>query len=56
MSFGLGLALGPLIAGWLAGYLSFESPFYLGGGLCLLVAFVVGGRVRETVTPFPDPG
>lgn len=48
MSFGLGLALGPLVAGWLAGYLSFESPFYLGGALCLLGAYLVVARLRET--------
>jgi MFS family permease len=45
MAFGLGLALGPLVAG----YLSFASLFYFGGGLCLLGAYLVGGWVKETV-------
>ncbi len=46
--FGLGLALGPLIAGILAIH-SFEMPFMIGGLLCLLGAWVVARWVPETV-------
>lgn len=49
MAFGLGLAAGPLVAGWLAGFVSFESPFYVGGTLCLLGAYLAGRYVKETV-------
>ncbi len=46
--FGLGLALGPLIAGILAIH-SFEMPFMIGGLMCLLGAWVVLRWVPETV-------
>lgn len=46
--FGLGLALGPLIAGVLAIH-SFELPFMIGGAMCLLGAWVVLRWVPETV-------
>jgi len=48
MGFGLGIAVGPLIAGLLA-VVSFELPFLIGGGLSLLAAWVVYQRVPETV-------
>jgi MFS family permease len=38
--FGFGLAFGPLLAGVLATH-SFELPFAVAGGLCLLGALVV---------------
>lgn len=48
IGFGLGLALGPLIAGVLALH-SFEMPFVVGGVLCLFGAWVVLRWVPETV-------
>ena len=45
---GLGLALGPLIAGVLALH-SFEMPFMIGGLMCLAGAWVVLRFVPETV-------
>jgi MFS family permease len=48
MGFGLGIALGPLIAGLLAVY-SFELPFVIGGLLCLAAAAIVLRYVPETV-------
>jgi MFS family permease len=46
--FGLGIALGPLLAGVLA-VAAFELPFIIGGVLCLLGAWVVFHYVPETV-------
>jgi MFS family permease len=48
IGFGLGLALGPLIAGVLAMH-SFELPFMIGGLMCLAGAWVVLRWVPETV-------
>jgi MFS family permease len=48
MGFGLGIALGPLIAGLLAVY-SFELPFVVGAVMCLLAVWVVVRFVPETV-------
>ncbi len=48
MGFGLGVALGPLMAGILAIY-SFSLPFVVAGILCLLGAWVVYQFVPETV-------
>jgi MFS family permease len=48
IGFGLGLALGPLIAGVLALH-SFEMPFMIGGLMCLFGAWVVLRSVPETV-------
>jgi MFS family permease len=53
LSFGLGIGLGPLLAGLLAVY-SFQLPFLVLGGLCLLAAWVVHRYVPETVTRQPD--
>lgn len=50
MSFGLGIALGPILAGVMAGYISFESPFLLGGILALIAGWLVHQFVVETVT------
>jgi len=49
MGFGLGIALGPLLAGVLAVY-SFVLPFIIGGLFSLLGAWVVYRYVPETVT------
>lgn len=46
--FGLGIALGPLLAGFLVPY-GFEVPFLVGGALSLLGAWVVYRYVPETV-------
>jgi MFS family permease len=51
MGFGLGIALGPLLAGFLAVY-SLELPFLLGGAMSILGAWIVHAYVPETV--FPD--
>jgi MFS family permease len=48
MGFGLGIALGPLMAGVLA-VLSFNLPFVLGGLMSLAGASVVHRYVMETV-------
>ncbi len=47
MGFGLGIALGPLLAGLLA-LVSFESPFLLGAALALLAAWIVYRYAPET--------
>ena len=48
MGFGLGVAIGPLLAGVLAIH-SFELPFVIGGLLSLVGAWVVYRYVPETV-------
>ncbi|PWB69439.1 MAG: MFS transporter [Anaerolineales bacterium] len=48
MGFGLGVALGPLLAGILAVY-SFTLPFIIGGLICLPGAWVIHHYVPETV-------
>jgi MFS family permease len=48
MGFGLGIALGPLIAGVLAVF-SFHLPFFIGGVMSLAGAWVVQRFVAETV-------
>ena len=53
MGFGLGIAFGPLMAGILA-VPSFVLPFFIGGGLTLLAAWIVHHYVPETVVSNPD--
>ncbi len=48
MGFGLGIALGPLLAGILA-IVGFEIPFLVGGGLTLAATWVVYRWAPETV-------
>jgi len=48
MGFGLGIALGPLIAGFLAIYF-FELPFFIGGLMSLVGAWIVYRYVPETI-------
>lgn len=48
MGFGLGVALGPLLAGVLAVY-SFTLPFVIGGLICLPGAWIIQHYVPETV-------
>ncbi|HKK27235.1 MAG TPA: MFS transporter [Gemmatimonadota bacterium] len=47
MGFGLGIAVGPLLAGFLA-VVSFEAPFLIGGGLALVAAWIVYLYAPET--------
>lgn len=49
MGFGLGIALGPLLGGWLA-VSSFSLPFLVGGALSLVGAVVVLRFVPESVS------
>jgi MFS family permease len=51
MGFGLGLGVGPLIAGGLGGYVSFESPFLVVGGFSLLAALSVAVFAEESIKP-----
>ncbi len=48
MGFGLGIAVGPLMAGFL-GVIFFELPFYVGGFMCLVAAFIVYKIMPETI-------
>jgi MFS family permease len=50
MGFGLGIALGPLIAGLLA-VSSFHLPFFFVGFLLLVSAWIIYKKVPETVQP-----
>jgi MFS family permease len=52
MGFGLGIAVGPLLAGLLA-LLSFELPFFIGGVLSLLAAWIVYRWVPESIPSRP---
>lgn len=51
MGFGLGMGLGPLIAGGLAGYVGFKVPFYVVGGFCLVAAAWVWRWAKESIAP-----
>ena len=51
MGFGLGMGLGPLIAGGLAGYVGFKVPFYVVGGFCLIAAAWVWRWAEESIAP-----
>jgi MFS family permease len=55
MGFGLGIAVGPLIAGVLA-VVSFELPFLIGGGLALVGAWIVHRHVPETIRGYRRTG
>jgi len=50
MGFGLGMGFGPLIAGLLGGYLGFEVPFFVVGGMSLVAAFLVAQWAEESIT------
>ncbi len=51
MGFGLGMGIGPLIAGALGGYLGFEVPFLVVGGMSLVAAWLVAKWAEESITP-----
>jgi MFS family permease len=51
MGFGLGMGLGPLIAGGLAGYVSFKTPFYVVAVFCLIAAAWVWRWAEESIFP-----
>jgi MFS family permease len=51
MGFGLGLGVGPLLAGALAGYVGFRVPFYVVGGLSLVAAGLVWLWAEESIAP-----
>lgn len=42
-----GMALGPIMGGVLAGYISFETPFYICAGLLMISLSLVLGGVKE---------
>lgn len=50
MAFGFGVAVGPLMSGFLV-ELGFVIPFAFGAGLALLGAILVQTQVEETITP-----
>ncbi len=49
MSFGLGVATGPMVSGLLAGTVGFEVPFLAGGAVSLIATVIVALYIRETV-------
>lgn len=51
MGFGLGMGIGPLIAGGLGSYLGFEVPFLVVGGMSLVAAWLVAKWAEESITP-----
>jgi MFS family permease len=51
MGFGLGLGLGPLLAGGLAGYVGFRVPFYVVGAFSLVAAGLVWVWAKESIGP-----
>jgi MFS family permease len=48
MSFGFGVAVGPMLSGLLAGVAGFEVPFLVGGAGCLVATVLVSLFVRES--------
>lgn len=55
MGFGAGLAVGPILAGALAGYVGFAAPFYLVAGLSVLAALAFAVFAREAPRARPAP-
>lgn len=48
MAFGLGIALGPLIAGLLAGLIGFHFPFWFGSGILFISVILVAATVPRS--------
>ena len=40
-----------MVAGWMAGYLSFAAPFYVVGTLSVVAAWAVWRFARESIGP-----
>jgi len=51
MGFGLGMGVGPLIAGTLGGYLGFAVPFFVVGALSLVAGWMVIRWAEESIHP-----
>ena len=51
MGFGLGLGVGPLLAGTLAGYVGFRVPFYVVGALSVVAAAWIWRWAEESIVP-----
>ena len=51
MGFGLGMGMGPLIAGGLAGYVGFTTPFWVFGAAALIAAIWVWRWAEESIFP-----
>jgi MFS family permease len=51
MGFGLGLGVGPLVAGGLAGYVGFKAPFFVVGGFSVVAALWVWRWAEESIAP-----
>lgn len=51
MGFGLGLGVGPLVAGSMAGYLGFASPFWVVGAASVVAAYTVWRYAQESIGP-----
>jgi len=51
MGFGLGMGVGPLIAGALGGYLGFQVPFFVVGAMALVAAALVARWAEESIKP-----
>lgn len=50
MSFGLGIAAGPLLSGFLVGF-GFPAPFVVGAALAIVGVILVSTQVEEVLTP-----
>lgn len=48
--FAFGLGIGPLLAGALAGYVSFRTPFYFVAALCVVAAALVWRHAEESIS------
>jgi MFS family permease len=51
MGFGLGLGVGPLVAGFLAGFVGFAAPFFVVGAAALVAAWAVWRYAEESIRP-----
>jgi MFS family permease len=55
MAFGLGVAVGPLVSGFLERF-GFAVPFVFGAGLAVVAFVITYSQVRETVTDARELG
>jgi MFS family permease len=56
MSFGLGVAVGPLASGFLFNVGSFQTPFTVGAALAVLALVLTYTQVEETLQTAPAAG